>query len=170
MAWVALQVHVQSCLDRAPQSLMLLTTLCHSYGHLLFFSFAMLSSFCCFQFCSCYYKAWVFWQSSLYLRVPDYLARWWLVPHDAALWSLKLCRSKQRLVSITALQLLSITGLKPVSTSHQLKGLFCWSTPGAGFLPGSLLMPSKTRLGKTSGFSKDGVKIGPWEKKITGGH
>ena len=109
-----------------------------------------------------------FQQSSLHLGVPDCPAPWWLAPCDPGLQSLKLCRSKQRLVSLNALQLLSITGLKPVSTSQQQKGLFYWSTPATGFLPGPLLMPSETHLGKTFGFSKDGVKIGPSEKKITG--
>lgn len=108
-----------------------------------------------------------FQQSSLYVGVPGSPR---LAPCHAALWSLNLCRSKQRVVSITDLQLLSITGLKPVSTSQQLKGLFCWSTTGRGFLPGSLLTESKTHLGKKFAFSKDRVKIGPWEQKITGRH
>lgn len=117
MAWVALQVHAQRAL----------VTSCSSRRCAVAAATVRFSPLWCFHplvavgFALVITKAVL---SAVTATPRGALAPWWLAPRHAALRPPKLCGSKQGVVSIIDLQLLSTTRLKAVSTSQQLNRPF----------------------------------------------
>lgn len=104
-----------------------LLTLCAIAAATFYFSpLWCLPPFCCFEFCCCHYKTCSF-SNCLCLSGPRLPGRLMAGTPWHSLVGTEALQDKAK-SGLTALQSLSITALEPLSTSQQLKGLFCLST------------------------------------------